>query len=84
MNAVRRSHDLLSEKDRDKVIKEIISHFHTERDEEIGVIAAGDLLDFFSQAIGDGIYNKAIEDARQAIRKMLEGLDFEVDLLRKQ
>ena len=76
--------DLLSEKDRDKVISEIIGYFQTERGEEIGVIAAGDILNFFTQQIGDGIYNKAIEDSRMLLKKVLEGMDFEIDLLKKQ
>ncbi len=83
MKEVRRGMDLLSEKDREQVIGEIIGYFQTERGEEIGIIAAGDILDFFSQAIGDGIYNKAIEDSKVLLRKVLEGVDFEIDLLKK-
>lgn len=81
---MKRGHDLLSEEDRDKALKEIISYFDSERGEEIGVVAAGSILDFFTQTVGGAIYNKAIEDAKKLGQKQAEGLDFELDLLRKQ
>jgi uncharacterized protein (DUF2164 family) len=74
----------LTEEARDRCIKEVISYFHDERNEEIGVIAAGNVLDFFLQSVGPDIYNKAIDDAKKSFQKQLEGLDFEIDLLKRQ
>ena len=73
----------ISKKDRDALIKSIIYYFSTERSEEIGVIAAGNLLDFFEEKIAPVIYNQEVEDSKHLIKKELEELDFELDLLRK-
>ena len=84
MPEVNRGLGLLAEEARDRCIKEIISYFHSERNEEIGVIAAGDILDFFLQSLGPDIYNKALDDAKKSFQNKLEGWDFEVDLLKRQ
>lgn len=73
----------LSEKDKEKCIKEIIDYFSAERNEEIGIIAASEILDTFIQMLGPDIYNKAIEDAKLILKKQLEGMDFELDLLKQ-
>jgi uncharacterized protein (DUF2164 family) len=72
MEKVRRGWDMLTEKDRDRCIKEIIAYFLDERGETIGMIAAENLLDFLLQSVGPGIYNKAIEDAKTLFKKQLE------------
>ncbi len=69
---------------RDAVIKSIISYFQDERNEEIGVIAAGEVLDFFMETLAPKFYNKAIDDTKEIVKKQLESLDFEFDLLKKQ
>lgn len=74
--------DILSEKQRQTAIEETINFFQTERDEEIGVIAAENILDFFLQHIGDSLYNKGVEDTKNFARERLEGilLDIEASL----
>lgn len=84
MPEIKRGLDVLSEKAREQCTKDIVAFFEEERGEEIGVIAAGDVLDFFLQSIGPDIYNKAIDDAKKTVQKQLEALDFEIDLLKKQ
>jgi uncharacterized protein (DUF2164 family) len=84
MPEAKRSWDILPEESRIRYMKEIISYFGDERDEEIGVVAAQDILDFFLQNIGPEVYNRAIDDAKNIFRKQLEGLDIEFDLLKKQ
>jgi uncharacterized protein (DUF2164 family) len=84
MKEIKRGLDILSEEDRDKFIKKIISYFHDERNEEIGVVAAGNILDFFIENAGKEIYNKAIEDSKEQLKKQLDGWDVEFDLLKRQ
>jgi uncharacterized protein (DUF2164 family) len=84
MDKVQRGLDMLSEKDRDRCIKDIVSFFHDERNETIGVIAAENILDFFLGTIGPNVYNKAIEDVKILLKKKLEGWEFELDLLQRQ
>lgn len=62
-------------------IKEIIGFFHTERGEEIGIIAAEHVLDFFLQTVGEEIYQRAITDAKMVLKEKLESLEIELDIL---
>ncbi|HSR89025.1 MAG TPA: DUF2164 family protein [Candidatus Udaeobacter sp.] len=84
MTNIHRGLDILTEEARARCIKEIIGFFQDERDETIGIIAAEDVLDFFLQNIASDIYNKAVEDTKGLLKQQLEGLDFEIDLLKKQ
>ena len=73
--------DFVSKEKRREAIKEIIAYFQDERDEEIGIIAAGDILDFFMDSFGEEIYMKAIKDSKKMLRGKFEDLDIELDLL---
>lgn len=81
---IKRTHDLLSKERRDSLIKEIITFFKTEKDQEIGIIAAEDILDFFLQNLGKDIYNKAIDDSKVTLKQSLEDLEINLDLLIKK
>ncbi len=83
MTKIKRTWDVLTDEKRKEVIKEIISFFQTERDEEIGVVAAGNVLDFFLQETVKDIYNKAIEDSKKLLKKRFDDLDLDLDLLYK-
>ena len=43
--------------ERKQIISDIQYFFHQERDEEIGELAAGSILDFFAEQIGAHYYN---------------------------
>ena len=62
-------------------LKEIISFFKKERDEEIGLVAAETVLDFFTQTMGDEIYKKAINDCKKLLNERFDDLDIELDIL---
>jgi len=47
MGDVKRKWDILSKEQRDSVAKNIIYYFKNEREQEIGIIAAEEILDFF-------------------------------------
>ncbi len=81
MESVKRKWDLLSKEKRQSSIKQIIDFFKTERDEEIGVIAGEEILDFFLKNIGLNLYNKGIEDSRNLLKSRFEDLDLDLDLL---
>ena len=49
--------------ERKQIIRDIQYFFHQERDEEIGELAAGTILDFFAEQIGSYYYNAGIQDA---------------------
>jgi uncharacterized protein (DUF2164 family) len=73
----------LSREERNKLIQEIQTFFQEERDEEIGIVAGGIVLDFFLERLGPQIYNKALDDARVWYMKKMEDLEFDFDSLYK-
>lgn len=81
MKPTKRKWDLLSKEKRDFLIRETIMFFKKERDEDLGMIAAEDILDFFLQSLVGEIYNKAIEDAKITIKQSFENLDIDLDML---
>jgi uncharacterized protein (DUF2164 family) len=78
----KRKWDLLSEKEREKAINDLIDFFETEKDEKIGVVAAEEILDTLLQSSATIIYNKAIKDTIDFIRERFEdiAIDSEVNL----
>ncbi|MEO6536628.1 MAG: DUF2164 family protein [Candidatus Paceibacterota bacterium] len=72
MNHIERNTNLLSKEERKIATDAIIGYFFTERKEEIGVIAAEDILNFFLLHVGTQIYNNGLEIARSAIDKGFE------------
>ncbi len=73
----------LSSEERDKVVKDIQNFFEEERDEKIGIIASGKVLDFFLESLGSQIYNKALDDARLWFAGRMEDISIDFDLLYK-
>lgn len=71
---------LLSEEQHKAAIDSIINYFATEREEEIGIIAAEEILEFFLDEIGKGIYNKGVEDAKDFVNKKFEELNTELEI----
>ncbi len=84
MTTIRRKWDILSKERRSSLIREIITHFEKERGEEIGILAAEDILDFFQEALSKDIYNRAIEDAKMIIKQNAENLEIDIDLLKNK
>lgn len=73
--------DLLSDERKKECLEEIITFFQSTRNEAVGVIAAQELFDFFMEAVAENIYNKAIDDAKKAVKMNLENLEVDLDLL---
>lgn len=81
---IKRTFDLLTKERRATLIREITTFFKTERDLEIGMLAAEDILDFFLQNLGKDIYNKAVDDSKTTIKQAFEDLEINLDLLLKK
>lgn len=73
----------LQKEERNKIISEIQNFFYEERDEEIGIIAAEEVLEFFLQNIGGMVYNKALDDAKEWFSKRLDETSIDYDVLYK-
>lgn len=83
MSNIKRKGDFLSKEQRASAIKELISYFAEERDEEIGVIAAENLIDFFLRTCGDDMYRKGIQHSKIILRENLDNLETDLDQLLK-
>jgi uncharacterized protein (DUF2164 family) len=84
MDETKRGWDILSKEKRKSCIEEIIQFFKEERNEEIGVVAGGNLLDLFLQIAGKDIYNKGVDDSKFLLKRLLEDLDIDMDVLLKK
>jgi uncharacterized protein (DUF2164 family) len=70
-----------SELKKQEFLKEIIGFFETERNEEIGIIAAEEVSNFFLDSLGKEIYNKGLKDARASIHEKIEEFDANVEFV---
>ncbi len=66
---------------REKYINEIIGFFQTVRGEKIGIISAGEILDFILDLVGPEIYKKGATDAKKLLKQKLLDLEIEIDSL---
>jgi uncharacterized protein (DUF2164 family) len=84
MTQVQRNWDILSPEQKQKAINDIIDFYSTERGEEIGVIAAENLLDMFLQNVGVDLYNKGVEDAKELAKKKVEEVEMDIEVALKK
>lgn len=68
----------LKDETRSEAVASIQMYFLEERQEEIGNIAAGALLEFMLEEIGPSIYNRGVRDARD--RMQIRVMDLDVEL----
>ncbi|MEK7611885.1 MAG: DUF2164 family protein [Patescibacteria group bacterium] len=75
----------MKEEKRTEYIKKITSFFLDHRSEEIGVIAAGEVLDFFAEdIIAKDFYEQGIRDVKKLLKEKMEDLEMEMDLISEQ
>ncbi len=84
MSDIKRGWDVLPKERKTALIKQVIAYFKTERGEDLGVIAAEDILDFFLEAMGKDIYNQALYESKIIIQENFESLEIELDVLSKK
>ncbi|MEC9487957.1 MAG: DUF2164 domain-containing protein [Halanaerobium sp.] len=73
--------DLLTKEDKEGMIKEIQTFFLEERDEKIGIIAAGKILDLFAENLARRVYDQALYDAKEWFTRRLADLEIDYELL---
>ncbi len=83
MEKIKRSWDVISSEKRKIIIEEMIIFFRKERNQDIGMIGAEQILDFFLQNVGLELYNKGIEDSKQLLKSRFEDLELDMDILLK-
>jgi len=82
MSQIKRKHDVLTDDERKKFVNEIVTFFAQERDEEIGIVAAEVILDFFLEHIGPTVHNHAIDNTKDWIKERLTNLDIDSEELK--
>jgi len=81
MAKAKKKWDLLSKDRRRTLVSQIMTYFKTERDEEIGMLAADDMLEFFMKILSEDIYNRAVDDAKNVVKQNFENLEVDLYLL---
>jgi uncharacterized protein (DUF2164 family) len=79
MSRVKRNWERLTDEEKKLAKEELILFFKNKRNEQIGIIAAEEILNFFLQSVGSKLYNKGITDAKKAIENRIEELNFDLD-----
>lgn len=73
----------LKAEERRELISEIQLFFKNERGEDIGIIAADAVLDFFITQLGTKIYNQSLDDAKLWLTSKVEDIGIDYDMLYK-
>lgn len=64
----------LTKEQRDEMVSEIKNYFSTEREEEIGDLAAGLFLDFIIEKMAPEFYNQGVCDSHRYMKDAAEDL----------
>ncbi len=65
----------LSEESHKRALDSIITYFDEQLEQEIGVLQAQLLLDFFLEELAPSVYNKAVYDAQTFIHGQVADID---------
>ena len=82
MVKIKRKWDLLSDDFKRNTINNIIMYFENERNEDIWIIAAEEILDFVMKEVSETIYNKWIKDATKVVDESFKDLEVNLDVLK--
>lgn len=80
-NLIKRKWDVVPKEKRSFIVEKVITYLKQERDMDIGIIAAEEILDFFQEELFDYTYNQAVEDTRKFLRAKFDDLEVDLDLL---
>jgi Uncharacterized conserved protein (DUF2164). len=65
----------LSPEQKKELREEIIYFFQEERGEDLGIIGADTVLDFFLDVLGETVYNKALDDVKRWLTRTVENAE---------
>jgi uncharacterized protein (DUF2164 family) len=64
----------LTREKKDEMVSQIKNHFLKEREEEIGNLAAGLMLEFITEELAPEFYNQGVQDSYLCMQDMIEDL----------
>lgn len=73
----------LPKEDKDALIHSIQDFFYQERSEEIGQLAAENILEFIVKEIGPTLYNQGVNDTRVMVEQKIFSLDEDIRSLER-
>jgi uncharacterized protein (DUF2164 family) len=68
----------LTPRQKQELAARVQEYFRSERDEQIGELAAGFILEFVAELIGPYFYNDALADVRKQARARFDDLEADV------
>lgn len=71
---IRKNTIVLDKEKRQEMISSIKNYFEKERDEELGDLAAGMILDFITEELANEFYNQGVNDAYKFMNVRCEDL----------
>ncbi len=66
---------VFEDQDKAQMCDEIAAFFKEEHDLDLGIIGTGRILDFFQEMLGNRIYNKALDDAKQFYGRYADNME---------
>lgn len=73
----------LPRENKEQLINRIQVYFYEERSEEIGNLAAENLLNFMIKEIGPFIYNQAVSDACKLVEERMQSLEEDLHAIKE-
>ncbi|MCR1834718.1 DUF2164 domain-containing protein [Oceanobacillus caeni] len=68
---------------KDQIKEELKEYFYYERSEEIGDLAAENMLDFILKEIGPYFYNQGVKDAKEMVNQKMVNLEEDMESLER-
>ncbi|MBM7554360.1 DUF2164 domain-containing protein [Thalassobacillus pellis] len=68
----------MSKEERDRMVDSIQAYFELERGEDLGTLAAEQLLDFFMSELGPYPYNQGLKDAKGLVEEKMMNLEEDI------
>jgi uncharacterized protein (DUF2164 family) len=72
---------LITDEERNGAVDKIMTYFAEERDEEIGRIAAAEVLDMFLEVLGPKIFNTGLLEGKAWLKIRLTDMEVDYDML---
>lgn len=73
----------LTREEQTRAVARLRAYFERERDEELGELAAGLLLDFLVDEIGPLFYNRGINEAQMIAQRAAIGLEEDLEVAKR-
>ena len=78
---MRKKFDSIPKELNQKCINEVIARVEEIDSDQVGMIAAQDIIDIVVENYGPEIYNHALRDAKQIVQTKVSDMEYEIDEL---